>query len=150
MRSYQLIILSVLIGLFPYSCEQGSLKVGQASSEQRFSDNLTAKSYYSGFPLAHDTYNAISAASDNKIYYILSSQSIDKGGRMYVYDPQTNKARFVVDLTEACGEKGKNAIPQGKSHVRFYESQGKLYFATHVGYYEMINGRERMPEHVPE
>jgi hypothetical protein len=69
---------------------------------------------------------------------------------MYVYDPKTDKIRFVADLTEVCGEKGKNTISQGKSHVLFYESYGKLYFATHAGYYEMINGMERMPEHAPE
>ncbi|MEX2232864.1 MAG: hypothetical protein WD824_11925 [Cyclobacteriaceae bacterium] len=110
---------------------------------------LCAKHYYSGFDLAHDTYNAISAASDGKIYYILSSESIDKGGQMYAYDPQTDKVRFVADLTEICGEKGRKAIPQGKSHVNFYERDGKLYFATHVGVYEMIDGMERLQENMP-
>ena len=43
---------------------------------------LVAKTYNSGFSIAHDTYNAISAASDGKIYYVLSSQSIDTGGQM--------------------------------------------------------------------
>lgn len=113
------------------------------------SRGLVAKHYYSGFDRAHDTYNAISAASDGKIYYILSSESIDKGGQMYAYDPQTDKVRFVADLTEICGEKGQKAIPQGKSHVNFYERDGKLYFATHVGVYEMIDGMERLPENVP-
>jgi len=109
---------------------------------------LIAKTYYSGFPLAHDTYNAISDASDGRIYYVLSSQSIDTGGQIYAYDPRKDKTEFIADLTEVCGEKGTGTIPQGKSHVRFYESQGKLYFATHVGYYEMIEGMECLPEHV--
>lgn len=112
--------------------------------------SLIAKHYYSGFPLAHDTYNAISAASNGKIYYVLSSQSEETGGQMYVYDPETDKTSFVADLTDACGEKGQGAISQGKSHVRFYESNGKLYFATHVGYYEMIDGMERLPVNAPE
>jgi len=111
---------------------------------------ITAEHFFSGFGLAHDTYNALSAASDGKIYYVLSSQALDQGGKMYSYDPKTGRISFIADLTEACGEKGKNAISQGKSHVRFYESQGKLYFATHVGYYEMIDGMERMPEHEPK
>ena len=110
---------------------------------------LVAKRYYSGFDLAHDTYNAISAASDGKIYYVLSSQSIDKGGQMYVYNPITDKTRLLGDLTEICGEKDKKTIPQGKSHVRFYERDNKLYFATHAGYYEMIDGMERLPENIP-
>jgi len=110
---------------------------------------LIAKHYYSGFEDAHDTYNAISAASNGKIYYVLSSASIDIGGQMYVYDPETEKTEFLADLTEICGEKEAKAISQGKSHVRFYEKDGILYFTTHVGYYEMIDGMERLPAKSP-
>ena len=106
---------------------------------------LTAKTYNSGFPEAHDTYNALTAASDGKIYYVLSSDRIDVGGKMYVYDPKIDKTKFLADLTEVCGEKDDKCIPQGKSHVRFYERNGKLYFSTHVGYYEVIDGMDRLP-----
>ncbi len=111
---------------------------------------LIARHIYSGFENAHDTYNAISTASDGKIYYVLSSAEYDKGGQMYVYDPKTDKTKFIADLTEACGEKDLKAISQGKSHVRFYEHDGKLYFSTHVGFYEMIDGMERLPVNPPE
>lgn len=119
-------------------------------SEITQSHFLTAKRYYSGFELAHDTYNAISAASDGKIYYVLSSESYERGGQMYVYDTETDQTRFIADLTEVCGESGKKAISQGKSHVRFYESHGKLYFATHIGVYELIDGMERLPQNPPD
>ncbi len=112
--------------------------------------SMIAKKYYSGFPKAHDTYNAISAASDGKIYYILSSDSIEEGGKMYVFDPVTEKATLIGDLTEICGEENGRAIPQGKSHVRFYEAGGKLYFSTHVGYYQLIDGMDRLPVTAPE
>jgi len=111
---------------------------------QGTSNKLVARTYNSGFTIAHDTYNAISAASDGKIYYVLSSQSIDTGGQMYSFDPRTGRIHHCGDLTEACGEKGTKAIVQGKSHVRFVESNGKLYFATHVGYYSMVDGMEKM------
>jgi hypothetical protein len=111
---------------------------------------LTAKKYFSGFNLAHDTYNAISAASDGRIYYCLSSQSIDRGGQIYTYDPETDEISCLADLTEICGESGTGAIPQGKSHSNFYESDGKLYSSTHVGYYEIIDGRECLPVNAPE
>ncbi|KAF5080239.1 hypothetical protein DSECCO2_121690 [anaerobic digester metagenome] len=111
---------------------------------------LIATRYFSGFDLAHDTYNAISAASDGKIYYVLSSQPHDVAGQVHVYDPQAYTTRFLADLTEICGEKDKKVIAQGKSHVRFYESDGKLYFSTHVGYYEMMDGMERLPVTAPE
>lgn len=110
---------------------------------------LTATTYNSGFPEAHDTYNALSAASDGKIYYVLSSDQIHVGGKMYVYDPKTDKTELIADLTEVCGEKDQGCVPQGKSHTRFYERNGKLYFSTHVGYYELINGMDRLPVNPP-
>lgn len=113
------------------------------------SGNLIAKTYNSGFLQAHDTYNALSAASDGKIYYILSSDKIEFAGKMYVYDPERDVTEFLADLNDVCGENGKMFIPQGKSHTRFYESQGKLYFSTHVGYYELIKGMDRLPVNLP-
>jgi hypothetical protein len=113
----------------------------QANAQEK---SLKAVYYNSGFSLAHDTYNAISTASNGKIYYVLSSQSIDTGGQMYCYDPKSNAIRFCGDLTQACGEEGSHAIVQGKSHVRFVEYRGKLYFATHAGYYSMVDGMERL------
>jgi hypothetical protein len=114
---------------------------------------LAATTYDSGFPLAHDSYNAISCASNGKIYYVLSSESVDVGAQMYSFDPGSRKIEHVGDLTEACGEKGKQTISQGKSHVRFVEANGKLYFATHIGYYTIRDGMETVgvppPGHHP-
>jgi hypothetical protein len=100
--------------------------------------------YDSGFPLSHDSYNSISAGSDGKIYYVLSSESIDTGAQVYDFDPATKKVEHLGDLTEICGEKGSKAIVQGKIHVNFVENDGKLYFATHVGYYTIRDGMETM------
>ena len=105
---------------------------------------LPARIYDSSFDLAHDSYNGISSASDGKIYYVLSSQNIDVGAQIYSFDPATEKIRHLADLTEVCGEKGLKAIPQNKSHVRFWEADGKLYFASHIGYYTIKNGMETM------
>ena len=106
--------------------------------------HLQARLYNSGFDLAHDSYNGISTASDGTVYYVLSSQSIDVGAQIYSFDPATERVRHLADLTEVCGEKGLKAIPQNKSHVRFWESNGKLYFASHIGYYTIKNGMETM------
>jgi hypothetical protein len=113
-------------------------------------EKLIAKTFDSGFELAHDSYNAITVASDGRVYYVLSSDKHDVAGRMYSYDPRTNSIRLLGDLTEICGEKGKNFIAQGKSHVEFFERKGKLYFSTHVGYYELIDGMDRLPVNAPE
>ena len=105
---------------------------------------LSATIYDSGFPLAHDSYNGIGSASDGKIYYVLSSQDLDTGAQIYSFDPSTEKIQHLADLTEVCGEKGLKAIPQNKSHVKFWEANGKLYFASHIGYYTIRDGRETM------
>lgn len=105
---------------------------------------VRARSFDSGFELSHDTYNGLSVASDGRVYYVLCSESVDTGGQMFVFDPPTGGIRRLGDLTEACGEQGAKAIPQGKSHVPFFEADGKLYFATHVDFYTERNGRELM------
>jgi len=105
---------------------------------------LTARTYNSGFDLAHDTYNGMGTGSDGRIYYVLSSESYQTGAQMYCYDPAADSIRHVGDLTEACGEKGLRTIAQGKSHVNFAEHEGRLYFATHVGYYSIIDGMEKI------
>ncbi|MBM3852531.1 MAG: hypothetical protein FJ399_05185 [Verrucomicrobia bacterium] len=105
---------------------------------------LTARTYNSGFADAHDTYNGMGCGSDGHIYYVLSAEKFDVGARMYGFDPATRRIRQVGDLTEACGEKGRNTIVQGKSHVNFAEMGGKLYFSTHIGFYSIIDGMEKM------
>lgn len=105
---------------------------------------LIARTYNSGFAEGHDTYNGMGRGSDGNIYYVLCSESIEVGAQMYCFEPKSRKIRHVGDLTEACGEKGLKAIPQGKSHVNFVEANGKLYFASHVGVYTIIDGMEKM------
>ncbi len=129
--------------------EQG----GIAQLEKPVSENhepLIAKSYFSGFDKAHDTYNAISSAIEGNIYYVLSSAAYDKAGQMYVYYPDLDKTELIANLTDICGEKEAKAISQGKSHVNFYERDGKLYFSTHVGFYEIIDGAECLPVNAPD
>ena len=101
-----------------------------------------AHAYDSGFADAHDTYNGIGAASDGRIYYVLSSERHDVAAQMFVLDPAAGRPRHVADLDEAVGQKGKRAIAQGKSHVNFVEADGRLYFATHVGFYSIVDGKE--------
>ncbi len=123
---------------------------GKYSENIEADSHLIASRHFSGFPEAHDSYNSISGASDGNIYYVLSSQEYNKAGQMFVFNPDSGKTTWLADLDEICGEKGKNVISQGKSHTRFYEDEGKLYFSTHVGYYEIIDGMERLPVHAPE
>lgn len=113
-------------------------------------NKIIAKTFYSGFSDAHDTYNGISLASDGNIYYILCSDQADIAGQMFRYDPDHDTITFLGDLNRMCAEDQIASVSQGKSHVDFYEKNKKLYFATHVGYYEMIDEMERLPVHLPK
>lgn len=101
---------------------------------------LTAAIHDSGHDMNHDTWNGMGVGSDGRIYYVLCSESVDRGAQMFSFDPPTGRIRHLGDLTEACGEGRLKAVPQGKSHVRFVESDGKLYFATHLAYYSPGGG----------
>lgn len=81
--------------------------------------SLTAKAYFSGFELAHDTYNAITAASNGKIYYVLCSESYEVGGQMYAYDPAIDQTQFIADLTEICSEKAPTPFRKAKAMFVF-------------------------------
>ncbi|MBI4582148.1 MAG: hypothetical protein HY718_20800 [Planctomycetes bacterium] len=136
-RAIWLLSLLVVAG-----CLQGEHRGGRSAPARQA--KLTARTYNSGFPQAHDTFNGLSAASDGRIYYVLSSTAVDVGAQMYVFDPDSGQIKHLGDLTEACGEKGLKTIVQGKSHAKFVERDGKLYFATHVGYYAHVGGVEKM------
>lgn len=136
----ELFILAVLI----IACSgQAPKPVTEAVEKSTPDAKIMATVYNSGFEHAHDTYNGISSASDGKIYYVLCSTEIDIAGQMYSFDPKSGTIEHLGDLTEICGEKGMKVVAQGKSHVNFVESGGKLYFSTHLGYYSIINGMEK-------
>lgn len=105
---------------------------------------IVAKIYDSGFPDAHDVYNAMGTGSDGRIYYVLSAEKYDVGAKMYALDPATQKIACLGDLTEICGENDAKTIVQGKSHVNFVEADGRLFFATHIGFYSIVDGMETM------
>jgi hypothetical protein len=130
------VIAGTLAALATLTVTRGS------TDETKTKPGLVARVYDSGFADAHDTYNGMGTASDGRIFYVLSSDKHDVAAQMFVLDPAVGKPRHVADLDEATGQKGSRAIAQGKSHVTFVESAGKLYFATHLGFYSIVDGRE--------
>ena len=143
MRILRLFISVACIISVIASCNQTPVKEAVTSVQSRPEEKITATVYNSGFEHAHDTYNGISTASDGKVYYVLCSQLMDVAGQMYSFDPKTGTIEHLGDLTEICGEKDMKVVAQGKSHVNFVEMDGKLYFATHLGYYSIIDGMEK-------
>jgi hypothetical protein len=143
MKSYKNIFAVLVLGLIMSGCKQSVDQEKQIPGVSTPDARIVATVYNSGFEHAHDTYNGISSASDGKIYYVLCSQLMDIAGQMYSLDPKTGGIEHLGDLTEICGEKDLKVVAQGKSHVNFMESKGKLYFVTHLGYYSIINGMEK-------
>jgi hypothetical protein len=130
-------ILWSAVALVFFSIWRGP-KFWQAAEAPSTPGKLLARMYDSGFPQGIENYSSCFVASDGRVYYVLDTNRIEVGAQMYLLDPSTGKIRHLGDLTEAVGEKNLHAIPQGKSHVQFVESNGALYFATHVGYYDHL------------
>jgi len=143
MKTCRLLFTILFLGLVMTGCKQAAKPEAEVPVVSTPDAKIIATVYNSGFVHAHDTYNGISSASDGKIYYVLCSQLMDVAGQMFVLDPKSGKTEFLGDLSEICGEKDMKVVAQGKSHVNFVESNGKLYFATHLGYYSIINGMEK-------
>jgi hypothetical protein len=143
MKPKTLLVAILFTGLINPACRQTGKQEMVIPAQSTPDARIIATVYNSGFEHAHDTYNGISSASDGKIYYVLCSQLMDIAGQMYSFDPASGSIEHLGDLTEICGEKGMKVVAQGKSHVNFVESMGKLYFATHLGYYSIIDGMEK-------
>lgn len=142
--------LLVTGAFFFMGCNSSNNDSANQSRNTGSQGHLEAQYYYSGFDSTSNTYKSISTASDGKVHYVLSSGSYYVGGQYYTYDPSTDEIEHIADLTVASGEGDANMIPHGKSHVDFYEKDGYLYFATHIGVYEFINGIELIPRTLPD
>jgi hypothetical protein len=143
MKKYRVVIGNLLVVILLSLVPGWNLRGQGMPPEAEFTPGILQSHLYdSGFSLSDDNYNACFQASDGKIYYVLASGSAEIGAQMYSLDPSTQRIQHVGDLTEAAGEKELHAIPQGKGHSIFVEFNGKLYFATHVGYYAVSHGQE--------
>jgi len=67
----QALLIAGLILLMAIGCTREEPKPVQPAPSKP--GILHARTYNSGFAQAHDTYNGMLAASDGKIYYVLSS-----------------------------------------------------------------------------
>jgi hypothetical protein len=107
---------------------------------------LRATAYDSHFPEAAkpgEAYNGMGVSSDGTIYYVLSSAQYNLPGQMYSFNPKTKAITHIANLNDAVGQGNIKAVAQGKSHVNFVQDGGKLYFSTHLGYYNQTSGVER-------
>ena len=114
---------STLAAGLAYGAEEPAQKLVVPDGNAYQGKKIIAKTYNSGFALGHDSYNAMGTGSDGKIYYVLSSDNIDQGAKMFCFDPETQQIKELGDLTEACGEKGSKAMPAGQEPRQLHRGQ---------------------------
>lgn len=114
---------------------------------------IQATSYNSHFPAAAkpgESFNGIGVASNGDMYYVISSDKYNIPGQMYSFDPATKTVTHIAGLNAAVGQGDKKEVAQGKSHVDFMQDGDKLYFTTHLGYYQPTKGGvERLASSAP-
>ena len=109
---------------------------------------LTATIHPSHFAMSDSNFDSLSIVSDGRLYYTLCSHDVDTHARVCRLNPGDN-VEILGDLGTIVGEAVQKAIPQGKSHSPYFESQGMLYFATHYGYYKPSSNKEEPGETPP-
>ncbi len=75
-------------------------------------------------------------ASDGNCYFASSTHDNKHGAAFFRYQPGTGILTMLTnDITRVCGEDPTVTPPQGKIHSDIVETNGWLYFATHLGNY---------------
>jgi len=84
-----------------YGAQEAAQKLVVPDGKAYKGKKIIAKTYNSGFALGHDSYNAMGTGSDGKIYYVLSTEDIDQGAKMFCFDPKTQQIKELGDLNGA-------------------------------------------------
>jgi len=108
--------------------------------ESAIGRTLSARFHECRFPIGDCSYNSLIAASDGSIYFAIGSHRRDVAARLMRFDPARDTVERIDDLAE---HTDPPAIAHGKVHVPFTEVNGRIYMATHVGFYQREGGVER-------
>jgi hypothetical protein len=80
-------------------------------------------------------WQGITVASDGNCYFSSSTHSKSHGAGFHKFNPETYEHTMLAeDMTIVCGE-GSTSSQQGKIHSPVVESDGWLYFTTHLSNY---------------
>jgi hypothetical protein len=110
---------------------------------RRLSGPVLADVFDPQFPQCDGSYQAITVASDARVYFGLCSHDIDTSARLYRFDPRDESLALLGDL-DAVLNLPQGAVKQGKIHTPVIEHEGSLYFATHSSIY-----RDALPDSTP-
>lgn len=96
---------------------------------------IEAECFDPGFPQGDSNYNALTAASDGKMHFVVNTHDADYSCRYYTFDPDTETMTLVGTFDKILGEDAATHISEGKVHTPLIEHDGKIWFATHTSFY---------------
>ena len=102
---------------------------------QDLKGHIEADLFQPDFLVGDSNYNALTAASDGRIHFVVNTHNNDFGCRYYIFEPETETITLVGKLDEVLQEPAATHVPQGKVHTPLFEHKGKIWFATHTSYY---------------
>ena len=98
--------------------------------------NVETRLFDPGYLEGDCNYHSLTAASDGKLYFAISTHQAESSARIYRLDPTSGKTKQVGDLGEILGTQTDRETPHGKIHSGLIEHEGYLYFATHTSSYD--------------
>ncbi|MBX3179205.1 MAG: hypothetical protein KF886_17765 [Candidatus Hydrogenedentes bacterium] len=99
-------------------------------------DRIPCAFFQPDFLHGDSNYHSLVSASDGNLYFSIDTHNTDYACRFYRFDPKTETMTTIAAMDAPAGEDATREISQGKIHVPFYEHGGKLYFATHLSFYQ--------------
>jgi len=116
---------------------------------ESLTDFITCDLFQPNFLWGDSSYTALISASDGKIYFSIGSHNTDHACRFFSFDPAAEKITLLAEMDKVLGEDAGKQISQGKIHTRMFEHKDKIWFATHIGFYQDgvsgINYRGKAP-----
>ncbi len=111
--------------------------------------NVETQLFDPGFLEGDCNYHSLTAASDGKLYFSVSTHQEESSARIFQFDPESEKTKQVGDLEDILGTQIDRETPHGKIHSGLIEHEGYLYFATHTSSYDgnlpNLNPKGRSP-----
>lgn len=99
-------------------------------------DRVPCAFFQPDFANGDSNYHSLVSASDGKLYFSIDTHNTDYACRFYSFEPKSETMVTVAEMDAPVGEDATKEISQGKIHVPFYEHNGKLYFSTHLSFYQ--------------
>ena len=115
----------------------------QFPGEAAIAPAVTVDALDPGFLEGEAAYNGLGVAADGTVFFSVGTKALDAGARVFAARTDAHHVRLVTDLDRALRPAAPAAVPHGKMHVDFAEIGGRMFGATHVGHYALVDGVER-------